>query len=181
MNKKLFLLLLMALGLTTASAQMWVGGELSYQMTDKHIPKLGSNTEHEFSFAPEVGFDLNEKWGVAAQLQFSHSYDGNHNLTNTIGFSPYVRYYWGHFDKWHLLTDGGLEFTSTHLCGMDDNINTFGLFLSPGIDYSLNERFGLEAHFIHLNWTNRKADEYKDNSFNFQLNTEFSIGFYVNL
>lgn len=181
MNKKLFLLLLMASGLTAASAQVWVGGEMNYQMNSLHTNNSGTDTEHEFTFAPEVGIDLNEKWGVAAQLKFEHGYDGNHNLTNTFGIRPYVRYYWGHYDKWHILTDGGLDFSSTHVCGNDKNINSFGLFISPGVSYSLNDRFGLEAHFGHLDWTNRKVDDLKENNFNLFFDTEFFIGFYVNL
>lgn len=180
-NKKLLLLLLMASGLTAASAQMWVGGDLNYRMTDTHTPQLGSNTQHAFSFAPEAGFDLNEKWGVAAQLVYEHQYDGNNDLTNMFGIRPYVRYYWGHFDKWHVLTDGGVEFSVTHVCGKDQNINKFSVFISPGIDYSLNDRFGLEAHFGNLKWAYRKVDDFTVSDFVLHYDSDFSIGFYVNL
>lgn len=181
MNKKLFLLLLMASCLTAASAQVWLGGEMSYQMTDLHTNHSGTNTEHEFSIVPEIGFNLNEKWGVATQLRFEHGYGGNHDMTNSFIIRPYVRYFWAHYDKWHILTDGGLFFSSTHSCGTDENINSFGVFFSPGISYSLNDRFGLEAHLGDITWRNKNVDDFKENNFSLMINTEFSIGFYVNL
>lgn len=181
MNKKLFLLLLMASGLTAASAQMWVGGELSYQMNKTYVDILGTDTQHNITFAPEIGNDLNDKWSVAAKLQFSHEYNINDNIENTFSIRPYVRYYWGECGKLRMLLDGGFEASSTHARGEDYNINSFGLFLTPGVTYSLNDRIGLVAHMGAINWTNKRIDKDKDNTFNFRFNTEFSLGFFVNL
>lgn len=167
----------MASALTAASAQVWIGGDLEYQMNSSTKKSGDTNKSETFNIAPEVGYDLNNKWSVAAKLQFTHNYGDNGEINNSISISPYVRYYYYEFDKVRLLIDGGMNAGTTHVRGTESNINTFGLFLKPGVAYELNDRFGIEAHIGSLDWNKEK--NYSD--FRLKLHTSLILGFYVNL
>ena len=64
--------------------QVYVGG--SFNLThDKNADVTN------FSIAPEVGYNLNENWAIAAEIGYTH-FKSDENKANAFNFAPYARF-----------------------------------------------------------------------------------------
>lgn len=171
---------------SAASAQVWIGGSLSYNHSEtgfdeKWGNEIGNTTADYFQFAPEIGYNLNDNFAVALSLVYNHS-DGSSNLW---GLNPYVRYHFAESGKVRFFIDGGLIYSHSHFNGMETDIDTFGFSFNPGVSYAINERLGLVAHLGELGYTHGHVEAavgcYSNNNFNFGVTNSLSLGMYFNL
>ena len=199
--KKFFAIAALAVASLTANAQAWLGGNIGYTSTKTEIEnKYASldNTASAFSFAPEVGYDLDENWSVALRLSYAHidSYTveiNNDKFTgtaNSFAITPYVRYKFFNEGNFTAFVDGGITYGTTHLNGYSDvieNPNFFNIGFNPGIAYAISDDVTLVAHFgdLSYNITTTKAKRYDVKStisaFNIGLDNSISFGVYVAL
>lgn len=169
MKKVLVSVVAMVAFAMTSNAQLWVGGNVSAshrggvekkavdpndptQTTDLDNPKT-----NDFSIAPKIGFGLNEKLSVGAELNFATSTTGkvdkdNLSKDNTFGVTPFVRYTFVEFGKFGVLAEASVPilFTSgkTVAAGTDTKNNpssSFGLFVTPYLTYNATEKISLEC------------------------------------
>ena len=63
--KKMIIAAFVAVVSLTASAQIWVGGEVGFNTWKESNPSLKGN---QFTVAPEVGYKLNDKLDVAVLM-----------------------------------------------------------------------------------------------------------------
>ena len=119
--KKFFAIAALAVASLTANAQAWIGGNLGYTSTKTEIENRYAsldNTASAFSFAPEVGYDLDENWAVALRLSYAHidSYTveiNNDKFTgtaNSFAINPYVRYKFFNEGNFTAFIDGGITY-----------------------------------------------------------------------
>lgn len=212
MKKVLLLGALMASTVTIASAQMWVGGSLSWtnqsndvtQEIDDLIEYNYSREENSntISFAPEIGYDLNDRWSVALSLGYAHSsitYEYFYNnvpsdcfptlnskqtsAVNTWSFNPYVRYRAASYGKLNLFVDAGVGYALSHLCGSDETAYAVRFHVNPGLSYRLTDRFVLVSHIGGIEYQNQWYDkaDYSNSTFKIGLSNSLSVGFYVYL
>ena len=76
--------------------------------------------------------------------------------------------------------DGGIAFSTAHLNGFENNINSFGVGFAPGIAYSVSNKVTLVSHLgdgLYFNHTWRK-DDYHKNSYGFKFANAISFGAY---
>lgn len=146
--KRLFFLLCMAFCLITAKAQLYVGG--SFAITHDDNSDLTT-----FKIAPEIGYNLNKHWAVAAELGYSHH--NSHDVTsNSFHFAPYAR--WSFFEKGivRLFLDGGLGI-STSKVEDHDRDNGFEIGIKPGIALDLSQHFSFITKYGFLGF----RDDYR--------------------
>ncbi len=199
--KKFFAIAALAVASLTANAQAWLGGNIGYtSTTSKSENNYGSaeTTSSNFSFAPEVGYDLDETWSVALRLSYAHtdSYSvsvGGHNYNgkaNSFAINPYVRYKFFNEGNFTAFLDGGLTYGITHINGTSnvlDNPNFFNAAINPGIAYAINDKVTLVAHFgdLSYNIATTKAKKYDVKqtvrAFNIGLDNSISFGAYIAL
>ncbi len=194
--KKIFMMAVMAVAALSANAQTWVGGELGF--TSSHTNGVG--TSKEFTIKPEVGFGLNEKFDVAIALGYTYSSDklhkkfgGDRFSTNEFEISPYVRYKFIKAGNFFAFVDGGLEYATLHYKGFSTNMNKFGVYVTPGIAYSVSNKVTLVSHLgegLYYNHEWQKGgkidgvleyDATHMNNVGFRLFNGITFGAYVNL
>ena len=187
MKKLLFLTFLSSIITLTASAQIWIGGELYFKSNKASLSDLEVSSNNTIGILPEVGYQLSDKWAVALRLGFTHSDDGtatlaNQTLTGNINqfcIEPFVRYTLFQADKFSFLLDGGIGYRLLNISGYN-KIHTFGVAVSPALAYSINNHWALTAHlgrigYDHL-WTEIRNDKLKSNSFEFDIFSGLTFG-----
>ena len=184
--KKIFMMAVMAVAALSANAQTWVGGELGF--TSSHVN--GAGTSKEFTIKPEVGYGLNEKFDVAIALGYTYSSDklksqlgGGKFSTNTFEINPYVRYKFVKAGNFFAFVDGGLGYATTHYNGVSKNENQFGVYVQPGIAYSVSNKVTLVSHLGEGLYYNHQwmKEVYHQNNVGFRLFNGITFGAYVNL
>ncbi|MBO7143893.1 MAG: outer membrane beta-barrel protein [Salinivirgaceae bacterium] len=202
--KKIFLsVLAIAAMATTANAQLWLGGSLGFRHSDG--ASKTSDTNHKtsgssaFTFAPIVGFDLNEQLSIGGKLnlimtsQKDYSYDINDKESELktsgsgVGAIPFARYKFIEFNKFGVVAEAGLPISYTS-SKTDNGSNTIkgnpqtnlGLYMNPILTYNLNDNFQLECglNFLSLNASHTVTKDRDDskkktvsNNFRFGANT----------
>ena len=206
--KKIVMMAVMAVAALSANAQVWVGGEVGFNTTKNTVKIAGvssDKTTNNFVLAPEVGYNLNEKWAVAIKLGFGHSdnnaeitelINDNYDLglkstaTNAFSINPYARYTFVKAGNFSVFADGGVGYTSIHVNGTSDylnNINQFRVGINPGVAYAISPKVSLVAHVGDLSyqntWCKAKNVDVKvsQGKFNIGLWNSISFGAYVNL
>ncbi|MCR4848073.1 MAG: hypothetical protein K5920_04375 [Bacteroidales bacterium] len=138
MKKLVLVLAIVFAGVMTSNAQVWVGlNNIGAQIEKNHTA---------FSFAPEIGYGINNQWTVALGVnyefnQFKNDILGN-QTTNTLFLQPYVRYTGG--------TIGHKFFLFADLCGdialLDAN-GAYAVTIQPGIAWKPCENGKFTAAF----------------------------------
>lgn len=207
--KKIMMTLAAVAFAATMNAQVWVGGEVGFNTNKSTVKDNGvstSVTSNNFTFAPEIGYNLNEKWAVAIKIGFAHNEDngdikslieeysglalrGTKLMTNAFSINPYVRYNFVKAGNFTAFVDGGISYATVHINNMSqvmENVNSFGIAINPGISYAITPKVGLVAHLGDLSynamWTKQKnADvKYSNGKFNIGLWNAISFGAYYN-
>lgn len=200
MKKIILSVLAIAAMATTANAQLWVGGSVSFSHSGGEQKtadnKRQSPKSNSFSFAPMVGFDLNEQLSIGGKLslvtttQKNYSYDMDDketvlkNASDIIGVTPFARYKFAEFNKFGLVAEAGLpiSYTSaktdiTNTTSKETSQTSLGLYVEPILTYSLNDHFQLECglNFLSLN-ANHSVTKDLDNSKNKNTSNSFRFG-----
>ena len=194
--KKIMMTLAAVCVAATMNAQVWVGGELGF--STKHVNGSEDNSK-KFAIAPEIGYNLDDNFSVAIKLGYSYTSDYmvndnavvagvaipvsvNAGNANTWFVNPYVRYAFVKAGNFSAFVDGGLNYATTHIQGADNNINSFGVGINPGIAYNVSDKLTLAAHFGKgLYWEhNWVKDSYRTNELGLELLNGVSFSAYYN-
>lgn len=180
--KKFLLMIAVALVSVAASAQVYVGGEVSYWRNHQD-----NNTT--FSIAPEVGYTLSDKWGIGVSLEYAHNYTGlQSHLTegqkvNSFSVNPYARYTYAKLGPVNLFLDGGFEFATAKIKDADDSYTAWNIGIKPGVAVNLTKKLSFVAHVGFLGY--QDADDELastiDRGFGFHLSgNDLKFGLYYN-
>lgn len=174
--KKIGMLLFFVIAALSVKAQVYVGGEISlWHNDDTHVTS--------FLLSPEVGYNLNEKWAVGANLTFIHQGGIEFNELSDVdmnGFAlaPYARYSYYENKMVRLFIDGGLGFSTYKydLINAESN-NGFEVGFRPGIALKLNKHFSMVAKCGFLGY--RDDFMYGENGYGFAFSSEdLALGFH---
>lgn len=137
--KKVILTALVAVASLSASAQMWVGGNIGLGVT-----KASKNADNitEFKVAPEVGYMINEKFGVYADIDFStKTKQFGDKAATQFGFDVAARYVFAKTGIASFFVDGGF--------GMDfwnnEGGSAFDIKIVPGVSIAASEKVSFVA------------------------------------
>lgn len=153
---KKLLVVLFAIMMATAvyGQKFYAGGSLG----------LASNSNSQtssFSVMPELGYVINDKFSVGAELLLS-AYTGG----NTIGFKPYARYNMLTIGKVTFFTDGAIAFSKAKNY---DALWEIGLY--PGIAFAIDKKLSLVGHVGALSYSS-------SNDLKLYLNNSIATGLF---
>ena len=183
---KMAVIVLLASVSCAASAQVWIGGNMSYNRTKtgydlKYGNEKGSTSTNNFMIAPEIGYNLNRQFAIAMAIGYSHS-EGE---MNSWGINPYVRYHFAESGNVRFFVDGGVKYMHTDMNGTETDLDGIGFAINPGVSLALNKRLGLVAHLGELSYTHAHVEAetgcYSNDEFLFGLTNNISFGLYFNL
>jgi len=170
MRKIILLAVAVVFSFTTMNAQeneglkgaWWGMGMLEYSSTED----VGSS----FGVMPVVGTFIAPTVTVGLGIGYNSTVTevlGSDDITvNSTTIMPLVRKYWGVSDKFFIFGQAAVPYTFT------DGSSTFGVSLSPGIDYFIGGKWTLEATFGNIGYSSTTtevsgSDDIKSNTINF--------------
>lgn len=185
--KKILMIAVMAVAAVSANAQWYIGGSFGLNFT-KATKDADSQTT--LNIAPEVGYNINDKWAVGAQVGFgmannlTNGLEGN--LTGTsFTIAPYVRYTFAQTGIASFFADGYVGFSSTNFRGnakFDKSGSLFSIGVRPGVSLKASDKVSLVAILGNLGYS-KYSDEVFGGGSNFGINadnTDISLGVYYN-
>lgn len=172
--KKTLLIAVAAIASLTASAQVYVGGEVGFWRNH-------SQNETKFSIAPEVGYNLSDNWAIGVNFAYKYEYNDGAKR-NSVGVNPYARYTFAKFGPVNLFADGGFEFYTSKWKGGDSE-NYWGIGVKPGVAVNLTEKLSFVSHIGFLGYrdSNDHATNKGFDGFGFDLDaTNVTFGLFYN-
>ena len=144
MKKLVLVLAIVFAGVMTSNAQVWVGlNNIGVQMEKNHTA---------FSFAPEIGYGINNQWTIALGVNYAYEkadYAGVVVKGNDLWLQPYLRYTGG--------TIGHKFFLFADLCGdfgLLDQKGHYAVTIQPGIAWQPcdNKKFTAAFRFCKIGY-----------------------------
>ena len=131
--KRLFLMLVVVLATVSASAQVYVGGEVGIWHND-------TQDKTYLSIAPSLGYEMNETWALGAELKYAYKSD----TYNKFEVAPYARcsYYRNELVKLFFDMGFGVAVTKPE---EGESVTGWRIGAQPGIAVHLNKNFALLA------------------------------------
>ncbi len=177
--KKIFMTLAAAIIAVSASAQVYVGGNVGISSV-----KLGdADAETSYKFLPEVGYNINDNWAVGMSLGWAKgtpvTIENVNALAETFEVNPYVRFTPFHTQYINVFFDGGLGYKKFNRnLGSDWSIG-----IRPGVAVNLNQHFSFVAHvgFLGYKWHDPKGDAKNSSAWGVDLDgNNVTFGLYYN-
>ncbi|ETD19631.1 MULTISPECIES: outer membrane beta-barrel protein [Prevotellaceae] len=160
--KKFFMTLAAAIIAVSASAQVYVGGNVGISS----VKIAGGDSETAYKFLPEFGYNIDRDWAVGMVVGWGKGNpveieEGLKNAAKTFEINPYVRYTALHSKYVNVFFDGSVGYRSYKNVGSE---YSFGI--KPGLSVNLNDRFSFVAHvgFLGYKCYDPKADNTKNSS-----------------
>ena len=162
--------LLIATGAFAQDYKWFVGGGVGFWSAKKSGEKTTA-----FAIAPEVGYNVSDKFAVAASLRFESVKTGDNKFSGFV-VNPYVRYTFAKTGILSAFIDGGASF------GLSD-YEGFEIGVKPGIAVAITERLSGVFHLGFVGYNDGKGyfSEYATAGKGFGLDFsgyQSSIGFY---
>ena len=160
--KKVLLFIGLALVSMAANAQFFIGGGIGFQtatIKDGDGNQLG--TGNEFSFMPEIGYSLTDKFDIGLDLGISiekMKAGGSSEVKGTQWvIAPFAQYSLVEFGKFKVIAKASLffagatgydvDFDSDDLLVLNGNdklkVMSYGLAVTPSLHYVLNDKFSI--------------------------------------
>ena len=143
MKKLVLTLAIVFAGIMSANAQVWVGvNNIGAQVEKNHMA---------FSFAPEIGYNINNQWTLA--LGVNYGYDqrdvvGVTTTQNHLFLQPYLRYVGGTIGKkFSLFADLCGDF------GLLDDKGAYAVTIQPGIAWAATDKFTAAFRFCKIGYS----------------------------
>lgn len=157
-------------GLT--SGDMWAEGGFTYSSTTNDNAELKSS----YSFTPQIGYMLNDQWGVGGYLSFGGGENNDNDKFGSFGIGAFARYYFlslGAHKNFQAYGEVGLGYTAltdkpyggdnTTDSAMNANINL-------GMNYFFTSRWAATFTLANILSYNTANPENGDNTNSLTVN-----------
>ena len=160
--KKMIFMAMMAICAVSANAQVWIGGNLGYDFDKNNGVKT-----HSLSISPEVGYNLSDKWAIAANLDYTYEKTVNGFGVNNFTINPYVRYTFAKAGMASFFVDGSIGGGFEKVENLDAE-GVFGIGVQPGVALQISPKVCLVTKLGYLGY------HHSDNQdkFGFGVNNE---------
>ncbi|MFL0123402.1 outer membrane beta-barrel protein, partial [Tenacibaculum maritimum] len=187
--KKIFLsLVLIVLGLTSNAQEKekakggfekedwYVTGTAGYSSETKGGLDVSAT---EFTFSPSAGYFITDNIALELGLTFKSitvPAGLNERITNSFGVVAGGSYFFTPKKDFSFVVGAGVSYSSNSLETnkiKESDVATFGIVVSPGVNYFLSESFALRASIGALSYSNEKMEAPNDSTatgFGFNLN-----------
>lgn len=150
--KKIFMTLAAAIIAVSASAQVYVGGNIGIASTKIE----GGDSKTAYRVLPEIGYNIDKDWAIGASFGWAKgnpvSIENPNNFRGTFEINPYVRYTFLKSQHISVFMDGGFGYK--HYNGWGDEWN---VGLKPGVAANFG-KFSFVAHVGFAGYRTEKAD-----------------------
>lgn len=179
--KKLVLTAVVALSSLAMNAQVWLGGSLGFNYTDKD----NGTKVTDFTISPEIGYSLNDKWDIAVAINETYTnYDLKGDIadyhTNSFSINPYARYTFAKSGIASFFVEGGVlvgsEDVKLENADKTESQTTWGIGIRPGVKVALSDKVSLVAKLGYLGYKDVE-DSYSKFGFGVD-NNSLSLGMY---
>jgi hypothetical protein len=168
--KKVILTMLVAIvGMGFVNAQVYLGGSIGFGMNNSKPKKGDKVSQSAFSFAPEVGYSLNQDLDLGLKLNVLNEKMEDKSKSNSWAIAPYVNYSFVEFGRFGVWGQAELFVGGAKVNGLKST--SFGLNIQPVLKYSLSDNFLLTTN---LNFLNVGFNQTKFK--NTRTDTRFGIG-----
>jgi opacity protein-like surface antigen len=194
-SSRVLLIALFSFFCISINAQVFVGGNFGFNTTSDKTDYGGipsdKTSNYGFSFTPNIGKFLSEKFAIGLALDISLS--GNTSGVNTetisksssLGGSVFFRYYAIKWDKFSVFGQAniGLAFSNSSIKtggSTTDGPKTTKVYLSvyPGLSYDINAKLSLQTTINILSfgysYITTKSGTYTDNTSSFNAGAGLS-------
>lgn len=175
--KKILMTVVAAFAAVSMNAQVYIGGEIGFTS----VKDNGADSEMEFKFIPEVGYNISDEWAVGLKIGYQDGYaDMDEDYKSYKGYkvftvNPYARYTFVKTNLVNIFVDGGVSFRK--IDGIDDA--QLGIGLTPGVSLNLGEKLSFVTHFGFVGYKGWGSD---NNKFGLDLNgNNLTFGLYYNI
>lgn len=182
--KKVILTAIVAVASLSASAQVWIGGDLGFGFQKRG--QDGAKTESTVKIAPEIGYMINDNFGVYADINFtteSNKYEEEEyaeKAATSFGFDVAARYIFAKTGIASFFVDGGFGIDFYN----NNGGSVFDIKVQPGVKFDASEKVSIVAKLggIRFASANKKAQEnFPKTAFGLNVaNTDLSLGVYYN-
>lgn len=149
--KKLFMTLAAAVIAVSASAQVYVGGNVGIASTKI----AGQDSKTTYKVLPEIGYKLNQDWAIGTVIGWGKGtpveIENADAAVGTFEVAPYVRYTALHTKVVDLFVDGGASYKHYNGTG-----NEWSVGLKPGVALNVNKNVSIVAHVGFVGYKNYK-------------------------
>lgn len=136
---------LVALMTISASAQVYLGGEVGFWRNP-----TDNNTI--FKVKPELGYNLDSNWALGLAFGYEYEYVGHDQKCNTLSVNPYVRYTFAKFGPVNVFADGGFDFETSKWKG-GDAATIWSIGVRPGVAVNLTEKLSFVSHIGFIGYS----------------------------
>ena len=188
--KKIVMMAVMAVAALSANAQVWLGGSFALDFS-KNTAKENMTS---FEIAPEVGYNLSDKWAVAMALGFGTTNNAlvaldtdpmgeatiyGNKLPESLNYfkvAPYARFSFAKWDKVSLFLDGGFGFKFYN----KERGSQFNVGINPGIAFTPTEKISLVARFGGIGYQKDSEKHGNGSKFGIGLDNKINFGVFYN-
>jgi hypothetical protein len=105
-----------------------------------------------FLILPAVGTFISADVTIGGAIGYLSTKAGDADANNTFIVMPFIRKYYGVTDKFFLFGEANVPLY------FNENANSYGFFIQPGIDYFIGGKWTLEAKFGRFGYRVTKPD-----------------------
>lgn len=198
MRKLLFIGVAGMLSVAVNAQDFFIGGSI-HAYSDRREASPDDNPAGEWKtnysgINPKVGIFVTEELAIGAGLDFDRQKDinpdddDNFQVTNTIAFEPFARYYVISSGDFNVFAEGGLGIgiersKSESEAGSTDGPkgSMFEIYLMPAISYALTDNFIIEASVGSVYFDRTKSTTENDNGPDQEtIDSELGFNFGIN-
>ena len=138
----------------SAKAQVYVGGEVQVSVNSTEF----EDDKTTLRFLPEVGYQINDDWGVGITLGYqegnlTHHYGGDTQYgkdNSSFEFNPYARwnFFKSQYVNLYLQMGVGAQFGKVG----NQDFTQFNIGAGPGISVNLNEHWSFLSKFGNIGY-----------------------------
>jgi hypothetical protein len=180
--KKIIVLLVSVFAVNFADAQESLMPKASFSKGDMWIEggislTTGDTSNDYFAVTPKVGYFLDNKWAVGADINYSSvSYlpnTSNLDKSNSFGIGVFARYYFLNLGNFKAFGEAGLGYNNTkteYLTGGSNTYNGIKANIDLGINYFFTPRWAATFTLAEILSYNNASPENGENTSDLTIN-----------
>lgn len=166
--KKLMIMAAFLLATISASAQVYIGGGVSFHSTKPQtVEGVDVDTKTAISILPEIGYKLEDNLSIGIGLGYSHSKQGDRK-DDAFSIEPYIRYTFAKWNKVGFFGEAGFGYQHTKnsvekeignsTLETSTKENTWYIGVRPGISIDVTDNFTFITKIGWLGYQSTKED-----------------------
>ncbi|MFT4611274.1 MAG: outer membrane protein W [Glaciecola sp.] len=155
-----------------AEGDVYVSGTVGFNSS-----AFGDAKSNDLTFSPSVGYFISENIALEANLLIGSGENVLDTKRSSFGGGLGATYFFTPSDQFSFTVGAGVNYASNKVepdGGSEAKSNSFGIAVSPGLNYFVSDCFSLRASMGALSYRSEKEDGADDAATSFGLNLDLS-------